>query len=134
MSQENVEVVRRGSEAFNSGDPSLFEESWHPDVEFLDLANAADAPPLLEGRAALVALWSDWQEAFEEFRAEVSEFVDAGAWVLCVTRWVGRGRSSALAIDVSQVDAYKVRDGQIVRAILAYPDKATALEAVGLSE
>ena len=104
-------------------------------MEFLDLANAADAPPLLEGRAALVELWSNWQEAFEEFRAEVSEFVDAGVWVLCVTRWVGRGRSSAVTIDVSQVDAYRVRDGQIIQAILAYPDKATALEAVvGLSE
>ena len=64
-----------------------------------------------------------------------SEFVDGGAWVLCVPAGYDVRRSSALAIDVLQVDAYEVRDGQIIRAILAYPDKATALEAVaGLPE
>jgi ketosteroid isomerase-like protein len=133
MTQEN-EIVRRGNAAFNSGEPTLFAKSWHPDVELLDLANAADATPVVKGRDALVALWSDWQEAFEDFRAEISEFIDAGEVVLCVTRWVGRGRSSAVSVDVSQVDAYEVRDGQIIRATLAYPDKASALEAVGLSE
>jgi hypothetical protein len=48
---------------------------------------------------------------------------------------VGRqGQRKCVAVDVSQVDVYEVRDGKIVRATLAYPDKAAAFQAVGLSE
>jgi ketosteroid isomerase-like protein len=50
MSQENVEVVRRGSAAFNRGDYEGVAESLHPDVEFRDHAHAADAPEALKGR------------------------------------------------------------------------------------
>ena len=77
---------------------------------------------------------SEWRESFDEFRAEISEYIDAGDHVVCVTRWTGTGKASDAAVDVSQVDVYELRDGQIVRATLAYPDKATALEALGLSE
>jgi len=37
MSQENVEIVRRGNAAFNAGDYGGFAETLHPDVEFRDL-------------------------------------------------------------------------------------------------
>ncbi len=37
MSQENVEVVRRGNASFNSGDYAGCAESLHPEVEFRDL-------------------------------------------------------------------------------------------------
>jgi hypothetical protein len=56
-----------------------------------------------------------------------------GDYVVCVTRWTGRGKASDAAVDVSQVDVYDLREGKIIRATLAYPDKTTALEAVGLS-
>jgi hypothetical protein len=37
-------------------------------------------------------------------------------------------------VDVRVADAYEVRDGKIVRAIMSYPDVATALKGVGLAE
>jgi ketosteroid isomerase-like protein len=58
----------------------------------------------------------------------------AGDHVVCVTRWTGTGKASDAAVDVSQVDLYELRDGKIVRATLAYPDRTAALEAVGLCE
>jgi ketosteroid isomerase-like protein len=134
MSQENVEVVRRGNAAFNKGDYDAAAESWHPDVEFRDHAHAADAAETLKGAQALLSLLSEWRESFDDFRAEISEYIEAGDHVVCVTRWTGRGKASDAAVDVTQVDVYEVREGKIVRATLAYPDKATALEAVGLSE
>jgi ketosteroid isomerase-like protein len=79
-------------------------------------------------------LWSQWRETFDEFRAEIEEIVDCGTHIVCATRWVGTGSASGVAVDVSQVDVYEIHDGKIVRATLAYPDKATAIEAVGLSE
>ncbi len=134
MSQENVEVVRRGNAAFNRGDYEGFAESLHPEIEFRDHAHAADAPETLKGAQTLLSLLSEWRESFDEFRAEISEYIEAGDHVVCVTRWTGRGKASDATVDVSQVDVYELREGKIVRATLAYPDKTTALEGVGLGE
>ena len=71
MSQENVEIVRRGNAAFNRGDDAGFAESLHPDVEFCDLAHAADAPEMVKGAQALRSLLSAWRESFDDFRAEI---------------------------------------------------------------
>jgi ketosteroid isomerase-like protein len=131
MSQENVEIVRRANAAFNRGDYEGAAESWHPDAEFRDLAHAADTPETLKGAQALLSLLSEWRESFDDFRAEISEYIEVGDKVVCVTRWTGRGKASDAAVDVSQVDVYEVREGKIVRVTLAYPDKKTALEAVG---
>ena len=134
MSRENVEVVRRGNAAFNRGDYEGFAESLHPEVEFSDHAHAADAPETLKGAQALLSLLSEWRESFDDFRAEIQEYIEAGDHVVCVTRWTGRGKASDAVVDISQVDVYELREGKIIRAMLAYPDRATALEAVGLPE
>ena len=75
MSQENVEVVRRGSAAFNRGDYEGLAESRHPDIEFRDHAHAADAPEALKGRHAVLSLLAEWRESFDDFRAEISEYI-----------------------------------------------------------
>ena len=134
MSQENVEVVQRANAAFNRGDDEGFAASLHPDVEFADHAHAADAPETIRGAEALLSLLSEWRESFDDFRADISECIEAGDHVVCVTRWTGRGKASDAAVDNLQVDVYELREGKIVRATLAYPDKPTAFEAVGLRE
>jgi ketosteroid isomerase-like protein len=134
MSQENVEIVRRANAAFNEGDYDGFADSLHPEIEFRDHARAADASDALKGTEALLSLLSQWRESFDDFRAEISEYIDAGDHVVCVTRWTGIGKASNAAVDVSQVDVYELRQGKIVRATLAYSDKAQALEAVGSRE
>ena len=130
----NVDVVLRANAAANGGDYAGATAAWHPDAELRDLAHAVDTEQTVKGRDAVLALWLQWRETFDEFRADIEEIVDCGSQIVCATRWVGRGSASGVAVDVSQVDVYEVRDGRIVRATLAYPDKATALEAVGLSE
>jgi ketosteroid isomerase-like protein len=134
MSQENVEIVQRANFAFNRGDDAGFVENLHPDVEFRDHAHAADAPETIKGAEALLAVLSGWRESFDDFQAEIRECIDAGDHVVCETRWTGRGKASDAAVDVSQVDVYELREKKIVRATLAYPDKKSALEAVGVSE
>ena len=66
------------------------------------------------------------------FREAFASLFAGGIDPMVVIRW--RGKASEAAVDVSQVDVYEVREGKIVRATLAYPDKATALEAVGRRE
>ena len=63
---------------------------------------------------------SEWRESFDEFRAEISEYIDAGDHVVCVTRWTGRGKASGAVVDVAQVEGFA--------------DRQKALEAIGLQE
>jgi ketosteroid isomerase-like protein len=134
MSQKNIEIVRRGSAAFNGGDYTGFAENLHPDVELRDLTHAPDAPETIKGVQALLSLLSEWRESFDDFHADIRECIDTGDHVVCVTRWTGRGKASDAAVDTVQVDVYELDEGKIVRATLGYPDKAKALEALELSE
>ena len=82
-----------------------------------------------EGFRALLALWT---EAFAEFRADVIEYRDADPWVICDTRWRGRGRDSDVRVDLRVADAYEIKNGKIIRVVFGYSDVATALKALGL--
>ncbi len=44
MSQENVEIVRRGFEAWNEGGSELAKEFWAEDIEFHDPPNLPTRP------------------------------------------------------------------------------------------
>jgi ketosteroid isomerase-like protein len=131
MSRENVELLRCINVALNRGNRDALLDAFHPDIEWRDLRHGPDAPELVSGVAAVRTIIQQWDEAFDEFGAEVSEYIDAGRWVICDSRWYGKGRGGEVSIDLRQADAYELEDGRIVRAILGYPDTAAALEAVG---
>jgi hypothetical protein len=73
-------------------------------------------------------------ETFVDAIVEIYEYIDAHPWVICPTRWGGTGNQSGATIDLRTADAYLVKEGKIVRAVLSYPDVQTALKAVGLEE
>jgi ketosteroid isomerase-like protein len=132
VSQENVEVVRAFMAWPSAGDWTPMFECFAADVEIRDLAHAPDVPEVLRGREAVRSVVTSWIATYDEFYTEVYEYVDAHPWVICDTRWHGRGKGSAISIDQRVADAYEARDGKIVRAIMSHPDVATALDAVGL--
>ena len=134
MSEENVEVVRRANSAFNSGDDDVLVELYAPDAELRDLANAPDQANVVKGRVAIEEARDLWTAAFDEFRADVTEYTDVGDAVICAVRWYGRGKGSGMSIDVNQFDLYVLREGHIVSATLGFGSKEEALEAAGLSE
>jgi ketosteroid isomerase-like protein len=134
MSQENVEIVRRGNAAFNEGDVDAFLEIVAPDVELQDLANAPDQSGVVNGRAAIHEVWTLWTAAFDKFHADVDEYMDRGDVVICAVHYHGQGKGSGMSIDTHQFDLYELREGQVVRATLGFRSKADALEAAGLRE
>ena len=133
MSRQNVQILSRCAELLNVGDWDALFEMYAADVqvEFRDLRPAPDTPEVLRGREAFRRVVAHWSEPYDEFGAEVYEYLDADPWVICDTRWHSKGRGAEAPIDLHFADAYEVKDGKITRAILGYPDVATALEAVG---
>ncbi len=76
MSRENVRIVRRVVEAFNSDEPRRAIAGFHPEIEFTSTGNTLDG-------AAYVGLdgikqYADGLEAvFEEWHSEDDRMVDA---------------------------------------------------------
>jgi ketosteroid isomerase-like protein len=133
MSSKNVQVLRRCTELLNVGDWDALFELYHADVqvEFRDVRPPRDVPEVLRGRDGVRQVVAHWTAPYDEFGAEISEYIDAHPWVICDTRSRGTSKGSNASIDVHFADAYEVKDGKIVRAIVGYPDVATAIEAVG---
>ena len=131
VSQENVEFVRRGLEAFNRGEwTEVFEGWFHPDIEWSDPPGFPGAG-VHRGRAAVEARFRELEEMLEGFSVQPEEFFDGGDDVVCFVRTGGRGRTSG--IDVSRPVAWilTVRDGLIVE-VVGYEDRAAALADAGL--
>ena len=134
MSQETLEVVRSFMAWPNAGDWETMFAWFAPHVEIRDLAHAPDVPEVLRGTEAVRRVVAGWIETYDDFRTEVYEYVDVEPWVICDTRWYGKGKSSGISIDQRVADAYEVKDGKIVRAIMGNPNVAKALEAVGRAD
>ncbi|MEX2252731.1 MAG: nuclear transport factor 2 family protein [Thermoleophilaceae bacterium] len=134
MSRENVEIVRRGFEAFARGDIEAVLDSFDPEVEW----SPAIAPILgvdtVRGKDALRRfLTQDLFDGFDDFRAEPLSFEDHGDKVLIPTRYRGRGQASGLEIDQTWVAVYTVRGGKVTGQ-RDYETRSEALEAEGLEE
>ena len=131
MSQENVEFVRSGLEAFNRGEWSqVFERWFDPAIEWSDPPGFPGAG-VHKGRAAVEARFNDLAEMLEGFSVQPEAFFDAGDDVVCFVRTGGRGRSSG--IDVSRPVAWvlTVKEGRVVK-VVGYEDHDAALAAAGL--
>jgi ketosteroid isomerase-like protein len=134
MSEKNVEIARRANEALNRGDVEGALGFYANNAEFRDLQSAPGQPVTVTGRDAMRSVWADWTAAFDEFRADVDEWIEAGDAVIADVNWWGTGRESGLTIDSRQYDLFEFEGGKIVRAVLGYRSKEQALEAAGLSE
>ncbi len=133
MSQENVEKLRRGLEAFNSTgtiDTSFLAE----DFEAHQASSIIDTDGVFRGRDALRDSLRELQEVFDELRLETERFIEAsGGEIVVFLRACGRGRGSGLELDNHIAWVCTFRNGEAVRLVV-YEVPAEALEAVGLSE
>jgi ketosteroid isomerase-like protein len=126
MSQQNVERLRAGYEAFNSGDLDTALRELHPDIELYVPETAMDAPRPVRGVDAVRRYLAP--DAFAEQRFEPEEFIDHGNVVLVRGRaWV-RGRGSGIGLEQTVFHVWEVREGKAGR-LEVHLDRAQAEEA-----
>jgi uncharacterized protein len=133
MSQENVEIVRQATEAYNR---EAFEEAigWmDPEIEWDMSRVQVPDPEVYRGFNGLQAFHSVWKESWEWLELEPQDFIESGDQVVTLIRQVGRGRLSGVEVEQRFAQLWTLRDGKIVRMEM-YPDKGAALEAAGLRE
>jgi ketosteroid isomerase-like protein len=129
MSQENVKSVRRGTQSAEAFWALLDEHVvWDlRDRPILDLDE------VYVGRDAVITAsrryWGTWQS----YELDTEEIIDAGSSVVLTVYERGRGRGSGVPFEEKWVQVWHFSRGRIVRWE-HFPDRASALEAVGLSE
>jgi len=132
MSQENVDVVRRGFEHFRAtGDflPELVDPEFVWDMSSFRGWPEQKAYPGLEGARQFM---QDWLSAWEDWELEVEALHDAGDKVVAIVRQQGRSKTTGLPVNMSFGQVFTVRDGKQT-LMQMYADPSQALEASGLS-
>jgi ketosteroid isomerase-like protein len=129
MSQENVELVRRGMqsvEAFRS----LLDEYVVWDLREYPIP---DLDGVYVGRDVVIKAAGHWWGAWGDYRIDAEELIDAGSSVVVVVHERGRGRGSGAPFEQRFAQVWTFARARIIRWEM-FPDKDAALEAAGLSE
>ena len=132
MSQENVEIVRRDYDAYLSGDFEAALAMIDPEV-----VGMHRGPFRTAMSPADTTEWSRRCEpgrgAWEAFRIDVDEIIDAGDQVLVVEQQSGRGKGSGVPLAQQNFSVFTIRDEKIIQVVVLRA-RDEALEAAGLSE
>jgi len=131
MSEENVDLVRRGYEHFaRTGEADV--SVYAPDVEW---HSAAEDPgsEVFHGVEGVNQLIAEVREAMEDFRTEPFEFLEAGDHVVAGLVHRGRGTGSSAEVEMREWNVFLIREGRIA-SVHEYSHREEALQAAGLRE
>ena len=132
MSQENVETIRRSTDAFNRGDREAALADYAPEAEWHTTGRFTDEG-VYRGREGLERLWAETHEDMEMNLSMSDIHAVAKDKVFAAPLAAGQGRRSKARYEQPMWFVYTLRDGLIVR-VETYTDSAQALEAAGLQE
>ncbi len=133
MSAENVDIMRRGYEAFNRGDIDtvlgLMDENieWHePDVEGLPEAGTHHGPEQVARNVFQTAV-----EDYDDFQVTPEKFLDAeDDHVVVLGRFQGKGKETGKTLDAPFAHVWVLRDEKIA-SHQNYTDTAQWLRVLG---
>jgi ketosteroid isomerase-like protein len=130
MSQENVEIVRQGFQAFERGELDAILDLFTDDI----ITYRADPDrATFDGKAGFRDAAADWTEDFSEWQVLPKEFTDLGERVLVRVLQIAQGRSSGVRVEEDYWFLFELT-GSKVSKLSFYSRRAEALEAAGLSE
>jgi ketosteroid isomerase-like protein len=132
MSEENVEVVRKGIEALNRRDVSATRAVWRSDAEIDWSRSKGPLKGVYRGRREVASFQNEFWSTFEKLELEPHGFTQAGRDVVVPNTAHLRGREGMQVIARSTF-VFTVENGQITR-LRMFQERAEALEALGLSE
>ena len=141
MSQENVELVRRMYDAWLRRGRAVFDDPaatgrYHPAFELHPDPDAdwVGVNETYRGPEGLTKYMATVYDAFDDYRPEVEDLLDAGDKVVTLAIEHGRGKDSGAEVQAARTaHVWTIRDGKAVRLDL-YLDREEALKAVGLRE
>ena len=132
MSQADIETLRAGYNAFNSGDwDSLFAYA-HPDIE-LKPADRAMTSEVIRGSDAIKEFFQELFMPFETVVVKPQRFFEEGDRIAVILQTQFRPHGSTAMVENRVGHLWTTRDGKFVR-LEVFPERERALEALGMSE
>jgi ketosteroid isomerase-like protein len=132
MSQENVEIVRRFTEAFNNGDVEAVLAYSHPEIEFIPLR--ATIQGAYRGHSGLREYFADTAENLDVLYVAIDERPTRGDRIVVNIGTLRiRGKGSGVEVTVPTAAVFTVHDGKVAR-VEDFGDRTAALAAADLSE
>jgi ketosteroid isomerase-like protein len=129
MSQQNLDVLRAGFDAFNRGDYDSWVGAFAEDVEVHDLADTPDTG-VFYGHGGVHEWLAKLQVAFGEgFQFEPTSFTQSRGIVVADVRASATGVGGGVPIEMSVHIVFRMRDGKIAWT-QGFLDRDAALEAV----
>lgn len=129
VSEENVETLRRGLDAFTRRDRDAWIGLSDPEIELLPSEEWPEGA--IRGAEASWDFLVASDEPWEPSPYEMTEVVHEGEWVLARLQRDMRGESSGVTVAYDYWFAVEFRDGKVWRGQW-FPDRESALEAAGL--
>jgi ketosteroid isomerase-like protein len=131
MSRENVEIVRRGYDAYARGDVAAMLDDLEPGITtYREEPDGAT----FTGRDGLLKAIAEWVEDFDEFEMTAEEFVDANdRQVVVHVHQRATGSQSGAPIEGDFWFVHTFGDAKVTRLDM-FASKAKALQATGLSD
>jgi ketosteroid isomerase-like protein len=132
MSGENVETVRRHSEAWNRRDLPAWLASFSSDGEVDWSRSRGPLKGVYRGHGELEVFWDAFWSTFEDVQVEIHGFTEVGSDVVVPNTGHIRGRQG-IEVVARSTFVFTVENGQIA-CLRLFQERAGALEAAALRE
>ena len=132
MSEENVELVRRGIEAFNRRDLRASLALWSDDAEVDWSRSNGPLKGVYRGHRGLESFWHEFWSTFESVEIEAHGFRQTDSQVVVPNTAYMRGRDG-IEVVAKSAFVFTLEHGLTTR-LQMFQEQAEALEAARLSE
>jgi ketosteroid isomerase-like protein len=133
VSQANLDVVRRGWDAWLRRDLPGFFDIFDPEVVW-DTSHFHDWPEAAYHRIeGLERFLGEWLAVWADLEVEIDDVIAApDGRVVTLFRQRGKGRDSGIPMEMSQAHIATLRNGKVTR-VDNYEDRGEALRDAGLA-
>lgn len=118
MSQENLEIVQQGMEAFNERGIDGVIPMIHPDFEATTPPNLASEPDTYRGPEGIRRWFDSFVDVMDEIRWDAHRFQRVGDKVVVEFTLRARGKTTGLDFGQDAVMVWTLRDGKATRVEL----------------
>ena len=130
MPSANIEVVRRGTDAWARKDVDAMLREYDPEVEVIDPERAGPGP--FRGHDAFREWMAEWYESWDRYDVAIEALVEVGDRIVLFQHHVGRAKGSGIELDQRGALLVQLRGGKVVLH-RPYTHRADALEGAGLT-
>jgi ketosteroid isomerase-like protein len=114
VSKENVEIVRKLSDAYLRGDTAAWLGFYSPDSEIHKPSRPNQPDAVYTGPEGMRRAGAEHEDSFEDTRWERELLVDAGDRVVGLWRQHGRHKTDGTPLSTEVARVYSLLDGKVV--------------------